>query len=30
MAYHIREGGHALTTFDWKLHFDHADALFRK
>lgn len=30
IAYHLREGGHALTTFDWKLHLDHADSLFRK
>lgn len=29
IAYHIRKGGHALTTFDWKLHLDHADRLFR-
>lgn len=29
MAYHIREGGHGLTLFDWKLHLDHADALFK-
>jgi len=28
MAYHIREGGHGLMLFDWKLHLDHADALF--
>ena len=28
LAYHLREGGHALTTFDWKLYLDHADALF--
>jgi dienelactone hydrolase len=30
LAYHMRAGGHALTTFDWKLHLDHADTLFRK
>ncbi len=30
IAYHLRAGGHALTTFDWKLYFDHADILFRK
>ncbi|MBI5694064.1 MAG: acetylxylan esterase [Verrucomicrobia bacterium] len=30
LAYHLREGGHALTTFDWKLYFDHADQLFRR
>ncbi len=30
MAYHIREGGHGLTLFDWKLHLDHADSLFKK
>ncbi len=29
LAYHLREGGHALTTFDWKRYFDHADLLFR-
>ena len=29
LAYHIREGKHALTTFDWKRHFDHADRLFK-
>lgn len=29
MAYHIRAGGHGLTMFDWKLHFDHADSLFQ-
>ncbi len=28
IAYHIREGGHALGLFDWKLYFDHADSLF--
>jgi hypothetical protein len=30
MAYHIREGGHGLTLFDWKLYLDHADSLFKK
>jgi dienelactone hydrolase len=30
LAYHMRAGGHALTMFDWKLHLDHADSLFRK
>ena len=30
MAYHIREGGHNLTTFDWKLYLDHADSLWWK
>lgn len=30
IAYHIRDGGHALTTFDWKLYLDHADTLFKK
>ncbi len=30
LAYHLREGGHALTTFDWKLYFDHADLFFRR
>jgi arylsulfatase A-like enzyme/dienelactone hydrolase len=29
MAYHIRAGGHGLLLFDWKLHLDQADALFR-
>jgi dienelactone hydrolase len=29
LAYHLRAGGHALTTFDWKLYLDHADLLFR-
>ena len=29
IAYHIRQGGHALTTFDWKLYLDHADALWK-
>lgn len=28
LAYHLREGGHALTTFDWKRYFDHADSIF--
>jgi dienelactone hydrolase len=30
MAFHIREGGHGLTMFDWKLYLDHADTLFKK
>jgi hypothetical protein len=30
MAYHIRQGGHGLTLFDWKLYLDHADSLFKK
>lgn len=30
LAYHIHEGGHALTTFDWKLYVDHAEKLFGK
>ena len=30
IAYHLREGGHGLTMFDWKLHLDHADSLFKK
>ncbi len=25
LAYHIRTGGHALTTYDWKLYLDHAE-----
>jgi arylsulfatase A-like enzyme/dienelactone hydrolase len=29
LAYHIRAGGHGLLLFDWRLHLDHADALFR-
>ncbi len=28
LAYHIHDGGHALTTFDWKLYVDHAEQLF--
>jgi hypothetical protein len=30
MAFHLREGGHGLTMFDWKLYLDHADTLFKK
>jgi hypothetical protein len=30
LAFHIREGGHGLTMFDWKLYLDHADTLFKK
>ncbi len=30
IAYHIREGGHGLLLYDWKLYLDHADALFEK
>ncbi|HEC44739.1 MAG TPA: hypothetical protein ENI20_18130 [Bacteroides sp.] len=30
VGYHLREGGHNLTKFDWKLYLDHADALFQK
>ncbi len=30
LAYHIHEGGHDLTAFDWKLYLDHADQLFRR
>jgi arylsulfatase A-like enzyme len=29
MAYHIRAGGHGLLLFDWKLHLDQAEALFK-
>lgn len=29
LAYHIRFGGHALTTFDWKLYLDHADTIWK-
>ncbi len=28
IAYHMREGGHNLGIFDWKLYMDHADILF--
>jgi len=28
IAYHLREGGHNLSLFDWKLYLDHADVLF--
>ncbi len=30
IAYHIREGGHNLEKFDWKLYLDHADTQFKK
>lgn len=30
IAYHMREGGHNLNLFDWKLYLDHADLLFGK
>ncbi|MCX6327857.1 MAG: acetylxylan esterase [Bacteroidia bacterium] len=30
IAYHMREGGHNLEKFDWKLYLDHADVLFKK
>lgn len=30
IAYHLLDGGHALTLYDWKLYFDHADRLFTK
>jgi hypothetical protein len=30
IAYHIREGGHNLEKFDWKLYLDHADMLFKE
>lgn len=29
LAFHIRDGGHGLTMFDWKLYLDHADTLFK-
>ncbi len=29
MAYHVRTGGHGLLLFDWKLHLDQADVLFK-
>ena len=29
VSYHMREGGHGLTLFDWKLYLDHADSIFR-
>jgi hypothetical protein len=28
IAYHIREGGHGVLLYDWKLYLDHADDLF--
>ena len=28
IAYHMRDGGHNLSLFDWKLYLDHADVLF--
>ena len=30
IAYHMRDGGHGLTLFDWKLYLDEADTLFKK
>ncbi len=30
IAFHLRDGGHALGSFDWKLYLDHADRLFNK
>lgn len=30
IAYHMRDGGHGLYLFDWKLYLDHADLLFGK
>jgi hypothetical protein len=30
IAYHMREGGHNLEKFDWKLYLDHADLLFMR
>jgi len=29
LAYHLREGGHNLEKYDWKLYLDHADVLFK-
>ncbi len=30
LAYHLHAGPHALTTFDWKLYLDHAEAFYGK
>lgn len=30
LAFHMREGAHALMMFDWKLYLDHADMVFRR
>jgi len=29
IAYHIRQGGHALLFYDWKLYLDHADHFYK-
>ncbi len=30
IAYHMHEGVHDLTVYDWKMYFDHADFLFKQ
>jgi hypothetical protein len=30
IAYHVRQGGHGVLLYDWKLYLDHADAFFIK
>jgi hypothetical protein len=29
LAFHMRQGGHGLILYDWKLYLDHADRLFK-